>query len=114
LERISDDLLPDFWPGITRACSIGQELLYRTEKQVPSSVWSIEMHEMSYRGNTQQSLIGRGTDSEDPGRFNPGSCGAYRLNDGEPILLLHGARVPGLAWDHRKQPSFALPLNARH
>jgi pimeloyl-ACP methyl ester carboxylesterase len=47
-----------------------------------------------YRGNSQQPLIGRGTDSEDPvhpGRFNPASRGAYRWNDAASLLR---------PWDH--------------
>jgi pimeloyl-ACP methyl ester carboxylesterase len=47
-----------------------------------------------YRGNSQQSHIARGTDSEDPvhpGRFNPANCGAYRLNDAASLLR---------PWDH--------------
>ena len=47
-----------------------------------------------YRGNSQQPLIGRGTDSEDPahhGRFNAASCGAYRFNDAASLLR---------PWDH--------------
>src|SRR5262249_282613 len=47
-----------------------------------------------YRGSSQQPLIGRGTDSEDPahpGRFNAASCGAYRFNDAASLLR---------PWDH--------------
>ena len=47
-----------------------------------------------YRGSSEQALIGRGTDSEDPqhpGRFNQKSCGGYRYNNAASLLR---------PWDH--------------
>ena len=60
----------------------------------PGKVSALILLNSLYRGASQQALIGRGTDSEDPahpGRFNEASCGAYRYNDAASLLR---------PWDH--------------
>jgi pimeloyl-ACP methyl ester carboxylesterase len=60
----------------------------------PDNVSALILLNSLYRGSSQQALIGRGTDSEDPvhpGRFNQANCGGYRYND--PASLLR-------PWDH--------------
>lgn len=63
----------------------------------PGKVRALILLNSLYRGNSAQPLIGRGTDSEDPrhpGRFNEGSCGAYRFNDGPSLLRPWDRNIP--------------------
>jgi|HubBroStandDraft_4_1064222.scaffolds.fasta_scaffold97690_2 pimeloyl-ACP methyl ester carboxylesterase len=60
----------------------------------PDKVSALILLNSLYRGDSQQSLIGHHTDSEDPahpGHFNQASCGAYRLNDAASLIR---------PWDH--------------
>lgn len=63
----------------------------------PENVSALILLNSLYRGNSQQPLIGRSTDSEDPanpGRFNRASCGAYRMNDAASLLRPWNHKIP--------------------
>jgi pimeloyl-ACP methyl ester carboxylesterase len=63
----------------------------------PDNVSALILLNSLYRGSSQQALIGRGTDSEDPmhpGQFNQASCHGYRYNDAASLLRPWDRSIP--------------------
>jgi pimeloyl-ACP methyl ester carboxylesterase len=76
----------------------------------PGKVSALILLNSLYRGSSQQPLIGRGTDSEDPahpGRFNEASCGAYRLSDAASLLRPWDRSIPGEDKSQWRDPAVA-------
>jgi alpha-beta hydrolase superfamily lysophospholipase len=63
----------------------------------PGTVSALILRNSLYRGSSQQALIGRGTDSEDPvhpRQFNQASCRGYRYNDTPSLLRPWNHSIP--------------------
>lgn len=63
----------------------------------PEQVAALVLLNSLYRGNSKHEFVGKGSDLEDPahpGRFNQGSCGAYRTNDGNSLLRAWDRSIP--------------------
>lgn len=63
----------------------------------PEKVSALILLNSLYRGSSQHSFIGHGTDSEDPAQpnhFNQAACGGYRLNDATSMLRTWDYNIP--------------------
>ncbi|MBB3120460.1 alpha/beta hydrolase [Pseudoduganella violacea] len=63
-----------------------------------------------YRGSTPHALIGKGSRMEhpaQPGRFNPGACGAYRLNEAASLARPWDDAIPEADKSVRRDPQVA-------
>lgn len=76
----------------------------------PNKVSALILLNSLYRSSSNQALIGRGTDSEDPahpGQFNQASCGAYRYNDAASLLRPWDRSIPTADKSEWRDPAVA-------